>query len=157
MASVEELTKLTRAQLNDFANQNGIDDAADEEKYKTKADLAEALSPVVTPEMLAAFKGEDTPASETPTTEPEVPANVSAPVTPEAPAVDPATQAPESDDEVEGDIEEGDRVSYPYTDAGTDRRVGRVVQLDGQSAYVRYVDGSTRLFGLGSLKLVSKG
>lgn len=61
MADVNDLTKLNREQLNEFAKQNGIEDADNEEKYVTKKDLAEALSSKVTPEQLDAFKsgGED--------------------------------------------------------------------------------------------------
>lgn len=69
MADVKELTKLNRDQLNQLAEQNGIEDASDESKYNTKKDLAEALSPNVTPEALDEFLGKQTPSEETPTEE----------------------------------------------------------------------------------------
>jgi hypothetical protein len=56
MASVSELKKLSRTDLNTFAVANGIEDAADESKYKDKEALAQVVSPVVTPEQLAEFK-----------------------------------------------------------------------------------------------------
>lgn len=52
MADVNELTKLNRDQLNALAVANGIEDAADESKYLTKKDLAEALPKDITPEQV---------------------------------------------------------------------------------------------------------
>lgn len=71
MAEVKDLEKLTRAQLNDLATSKGVEDAANEEKYVTKADLIKDLQPLVTPEEVEAArtgekvegadKGEQTP------------------------------------------------------------------------------------------------
>lgn len=188
MASVEDLSKLKRGELEQFAKENGIENPDNTENYPNIQSLAESVAPIVTPEMLEKFRvetlgkqptttttddqngdgedeGDGSDVQSTTTNDPALgndvtqptPANVSAPVTPSAPQHDPATSPSEDDAEVEGEIEEGDRVSYPYKDAGNGRHTGRVVQLDGQMAYVRYVDGSTRGFGLSQLQLVAKG
>lgn len=59
MADVNELTKLNRDQLNKLATQYGIEDAANEEKYATKKDLAKALSSNITPGQFDAYKLEE--------------------------------------------------------------------------------------------------
>lgn len=55
MAEVSELTKLSRPQLEEFAAQNGVEDASSTEKYPTKKDLAQAFAGATTPEALASF------------------------------------------------------------------------------------------------------
>ena len=52
MANVDELMKLNREQLNDFASSNGVTDA---EKFENKRQLAEAVSPRVTDEQLNTY------------------------------------------------------------------------------------------------------
>lgn len=62
MAQVSELKKLSREQLNDFAKEHGI---TEPEKAKNIDELAEQVSPVVTPEQLAEYRvkvGLDQPA-----------------------------------------------------------------------------------------------
>lgn len=92
MASVSELKKLSRADLNEFAVANGVADAADEAVYKDKEALAQVVSPKVTPEQLATFvEGKKAPA------EPAEPAAPADPATTE-PAVNDPALAPVADE-----------------------------------------------------------
>lgn len=131
MASVSELKKLSRDLLNEFAVANGVEDAADETKYKDKAALAEVLSPKVTPEQLAEFKASKEAAPADPATDPanapEGDANVDQPTPPaqdeenaeEQPTqpTDPETPADENADDEEEADEEEDPATQPPKDA----------------------------------------
>jgi hypothetical protein len=170
MAEVATVAALTREQLNAFATECGVENAAG---FPNKEALANEVAPRVSDEQVQEFVNRDPNQPPAPqngggeqaqepaapaedegeqihvTTDAEQaaaqsPAPDSIQTEPEAPA-DPATN-PAPSDAVNGDIEIGDDVVYPDDSMLDGKRVGAVTSLNDDQVEVVWRDGSRKWF-----------